>query len=221
MPRFTRFSSARVLDEAPPMTGPLPPASAADMSAPRRPTAPIRIERSVSVTSSPTVSLRSSLPTPTTRTGPATDLLAVAIDAVVHQPERRVDGSTPTARAPSTGRPRRRGPPTTVTFLTGTSRRDFADESKVRTHDYSPPKRRHPNHRRKLPPISPMLRIDDRARSVHHPNWDQRRREGTRREPHCVRKADGADIATRSPPADVCGGFGLRTCSPGDGEQTD
>ena len=36
----------------------------------------------------------------TARTGPATDLLAVAIEPVVHQPERRVDGSTSTAQAP-------------------------------------------------------------------------------------------------------------------------
>ena len=65
----------------------------------------------------------------------------------------------------------------------------------------------------------PMLRFRDGARSAYHRNSYQRRREGTRREPPCVRRTEGAAIVTHSPAAAMCGGFGLRTCSSGDGQR--
>ena len=124
----------------------------------------------------------------TARTGPATDLLAVTIDTVVHQLERRVDGSTSTAEAPCAGRPQRCGSPTTVTFLAGTDRCAPINMSTVRTcpfHARTPGAK----HRRNLPRISPMLGVPDIAQSAYLPNSHQYRRKRTRRELPSGRKA--------------------------------
>ena len=104
----------------------------------------------------------------------------------------------------------RHGLPRTVTFLTGTSGRDFFDRSNVGTHAHFTPARWVPQHCPKLPLSSPMLGICDSARSAYHPRPYPRCRAGTRREPHSGRRTDGASIVTRSPAAAVSGGFGLR-----------
>ena len=142
--------------------------------------------------------------------GPATGPLAVAIDAVVHQPEHRVHGSTTKVPASCRGRLHRRGLPLTVTFLTTTSCREFFDRSNVRTHAQFTPGRWVPETPPEASPNLPNVG-DARQRPVPYPpNSYQRRQALTRREPPSGRQTHGAAIVTRTRVATVCGTFGVQ-----------
>ena len=146
---------------------------------------------------------------------PATGPLAVAIDAVVHQPEHRVHGSTTKVPASCRGRLHRRGLPLTVTFLTTTSCREFFDRSNVRTHAQFTPGRWVPETPPEASPNLPNVG-EARQRPVPYPpnsyqrrqaaSWTTLRRilEGQQRITATFRRADGATLhvrkATRAEP---------------------